>query len=456
MGFEVLTFEDNHKVSLIDKAPKFEISVSETLAIAALTTASKRDFEEKFRKVKEEDKIKEYLEIFSDLIVRGYASLTTTPVAYYNIVSTRVEDLFFTAIPFGSYNVLSQRAVKVRRYLVPKDILNEEIKNIIRKANEFYEFLISKNIPKEIARRIIPLASESHIFAQFPFESVAQAYKEKEIEKLPYAVNKVVEDLVGNLNEPIIVSLIKTPQYNFSIPHFFHERNLNSPLELKVLDEKVFSDLNEIDKQLSPYLEKFKKGNATLKEIWEFQKIISSNAEAYRVKVSFPCSIACYNELKRHRTIHIESEGIYRAIEEAIINEERIFVPKVLNKYKEKYLELTKEMLKTYEKLENEFGKEKAIYILPQNIVVKSVIYLNFNNLFNVFLFARIRSCITAEFEIREKVWNLINLLENSQIGELVKKYLKVGDYPLPKCIIGNCSELSERKCNIINLFLEK
>ncbi len=453
----IISLDDVLSAKLIDKGPKYDdLGVSETLAIAAFTTVSTKDFEEKVKKALQENKVRKYLETFKDILIRGYASLTTTPVAWFNIVGTRVEDQFFTSVPFGSYNVMSQRYVKVTDFILPKELQTEEVKETLNKVRQFYEKLLKNNIPTEVARRILPLATPSHIFAMFPFESIAQMYKEKELSNLPISVQKVINEMINQLNEEIQDYILQTPQFNFSIPHIFHKRKSKFPLELKILDEKAFEDLSEIDKALGEYIRQLKeKRGKDRKLIWEFQRFIAENAEAYRVKVNFPCSISCYNELKRHRTIPLKPEGIYYAAFNALENEGRIHIPKVLEKYKGTYLNLTNELLKLFEKYSNEVGVEKAIYLVPQNIIINVELSLNFNQLFNAFLFARIRSCVTAEFEIRERVWNLIDLLSNSPvIGELVKKYLKIGNLPLPKCVIGYCPEPASRQCKIYQLFL--
>ncbi|RDD52451.1 hypothetical protein BA065_01665 [Nanoarchaeota archaeon NZ13-N] len=445
---------DNYlNVEIINIAPKYKRYDYDIItSIAAMTTESSRDFIGKLEKAEKENKFELYKDLVKNSIERGYASITTTPTVYLNIVGTRISDLFFTAIPFSSALVLSQRVVKPDRYYVPKEI--GEVK-LLDELLEFYWELVNRGIRPEVARRILPLSTPSHIFLQLPLESLSVINKYISIyqEYIPTEIETILNKIKESLKSDFLDAILNSPQFNFDIRSVFKPYESIEHGELKILKEDSY-ELNEFLDNIESLLNKLWK-NRDRKLAWEVQQKIAENGFRYSLVLSFPCSIACYNELKRHRTIYIHPESIYSSIERAHKDYKNIYIPPEIKNREdllERYLNLTYSAIEEYQRVKEKYGERFAVYLIPQNIIIRTIIKIDLNNLLNFFSFYRIRSCYTAEFEIREKVREIPNLIKNKKLRDLLIK----DNLPLSKCIIGYCPEPENRRCNIYKKLFNK
>jgi len=467
---EVVNYKDFLKVDLVDLAPRlvdFEKIVNPSELVYA---GSKITFSSKYsspldviKKKIISSNLEEIRKFVFDVVSRGYASLATTPVAYFSIQGSRLLDFFLTAVPFTSAMVLSQRYVPPK-YIIVDD--NSDIESMLNAYSLYQEF--SNKFPLEIARRILPLGTNSTMLYAIPINVLASLYKYTKLysefvpDEIKLAIKKMVQ-LVEEKDPTIIDASLVSPEFNI---------NIRGRVLFKPKEELAFDDEKTIlryidDKQVARVLEAYSREfgymlnnyeNLSLQEkinySWKLADTVLPHSRALEVNVNWLCSLACYNELKRHRTIPLLVEDIYTAIGETLLNNRPLFVPSAVQsreEYKKRYLATSHQLL-------NSYRDTKSIYSIPHNILIKASFDLDLAQLLAPNLFYGIRSCITAEFEIREKVWKLPELvkeaLETKGYEELaIRLYslLKKNGLPISKCKVGFCPEPKGRSCKLIN-----
>jgi hypothetical protein len=205
---------------------------------------------------------------------------------------------------------------------------------------------------------------------------------------------------------------------------------------------------DEYEKELSKALKSEGKEEAIERAI-SLGSIAQKGKSYYRALIRLKGSLAFYNELKRHRTISMKVESVYKALERFLESGEH-FVPKELGKFREEYESVVRKYKEAFE------GKkvvELSSYI-PQFLKLLVEVELSLDQLLAPFLFFNIRSCLTAEFEMRERVREIVEILEKQSKlgmkGRLIS-LLKVGNVLIPKCRIGYCFEPSFRACGLID-----
>ena len=465
-------------VEIIDYFPKyrkFGLKVDEVIGVSGFITISKKDLEEKIEKYIKENKLEERVnEMNKESIRRGHASVSTSPHIAISIKASRISDLFFTSYPFGSYLVMSQRFVESFYALIPNKI-NEKEEEIFRKVyfnqyKTYKKFLEDYKIKREIARRVLGLGFNSHMFLVYPIESINHIRKLVEINYpyIPEEINlilKIIEKRIYREEEinKVFENNFFAPHYNNRFPNIFYRYNG----KVKIFD-KFYEDIEIIGEFLDErgILEEFLRNlDVIFKNLpnnWrDYRKysmklgyISSLYPNEYVVRLIFPCSLACFNELKRHRTLYIIPESIYDVIDR--LNKEiekRIYYPKVILEKESLYKEYRDSIIDSYsniEKLiEEGLSYKDIIYLLPQAIQINSIVEINLQNLISPFLFYRLRSCFFAEEEIREKVRKIPFILRNkSKYKEYTEKLFKAmvkefnGKlYPISKCVAGICPE---------------
>ncbi|NPA85904.1 MAG: hypothetical protein GXO42_00645 [bacterium] len=431
----VYPLEQYLQVEVLDHLPKDE----KVLAAATMSTASQKFLEER----------EEYVKTLLYLIRRGFASLQTTPHVLVKLQGSRVLDFFFTAIPYGSYLVRSQRFTLTDISVLPKELRREDIEKNVRRRFEFYKKVVEIGGVRgfEMGRRILPLGTPTHLVMALSLDALAHALKLAEQEPVPREVKQVLEEIDRRIPESLRAvweACKQSPQINYLIPQIFNERELPQEPRLEVL-EKCSYELDEALAEISQLLRSFRPcGEEEFrKNARQLGRLCAEHAEKYIVELNFPCSISCQNELKRHRSVLQKPESIYKAAEKALKDENRIHIPPVVQQKEEllkEYIDLTYESLELYEKYKEEVGKELAIYLIPQNIIINNRIVLNLNHLRGPFMFYSIRACSVAEHEIQARVRQLPKVLPE------VREILEIEGMPLPKCVCGFCPEPKERR----------
>ncbi|HIP66815.1 MAG TPA: hypothetical protein EYH09_01675 [Candidatus Nanopusillus sp.] len=485
---EIFPLKNYLTVELLDLTPELQdysgtlnAKPSEVVYVGSkITFSSKYDNPKDIllKKIKEGDN-KTIKTFVYDVVSRGYASLATTPIAYFYLKGSRILDLFLTAVPYTSALVLSQRYVPPKYILLPPELENLHDIDALVKAFEFYGQLTANNVPREVARRVLPLSSNSAMLLTIPINVLGILYKYLQFysDTVPWEIKETVDrmiSLVRKEDPTILDAVLNSPEFNINVtgrslfkPQDSIEFSNREGIIGEYLDKRAYTLIESYRKEQERI---FKNPPETIKEAvknsWKLSNIVIPYRSYYTVIIQWLVSIAMYNELKRHRTIEIRVESIYSAIKNTLEGRRDLYIPNVIeiNKnYLEKYVKLSHEMLSLYQNLVNQgIPSSEAIYVIPHNIKVGVEVVLTLDQLLTPNLFYGIRSCMTAEFEMRDKVWGIPKtILRESKYPAFAKKLYNLLVYrnrdlevPLSKCRIGMCPEPKGRNCRIINQFI--
>ncbi len=432
------------EVELLDTFPHYrELGPSEIVAMGGFGTVSADDFLKTYESLSRDEMKRRVRDILIRAVVRGYASMTTSTSALFVIRGSRILDLYITAFPFGSYMVLSQRYVPVERPEVPSWV-GKEVVRFIREEIRVYKELLGLGIRREEARGVLGLGTPTHMVAVMSVESVANLVRwggdHPEIDELLSRLKEVV--LASDLAD-LFVASVNAPAMGGPFPHPFHRKKLDVQDELSVVSYEWNGEKRGV-KKYREVLEGIRRDppgdwRGMVENALELSKISFEHVNEFSVTFSGRIPLTTFNELKRHRTMPIEVEGIYNAMERG----DFYVYPSVENEGEAR--RLYEWVLEGFRELDgNEY---ELVYALPQSVRIGVRFRLNFAHLTAPSLFYRTRSCDRAEVSMKQVVRRIPYLLKGSVpgYGELLFEVL-TGDVngsrvPLPKCVVGGCPE---------------
>ncbi len=410
-------------VKLVDHAPKFrKWGCSEIVATSGFLTAKPGDFEEMLKNMNGKK-----LEGFHrEATRRGHASLLTTPVFYFWVRGSRAMDFYFTSFPFGSYLMFSSRriAVEEKSLLIPAcrdEKLKEKAKVVVEKSLKAYRKILVETRNMDFARRILPIGFSFYGFMELPLQTVLTAWKECENPLVPEELKKISEEMAGFERErakELFESAELSGLTGYPHPNIFYGQKLRGEEKTEIIkgDLKAVAETFESTKS------------------WRDTSCVAQTE--ILLKSTKLLSLAAWNDVKRHRTVRMRVETIYDAAESYLkkFSEERIHIPEMPKKLKEFFLENFEEMIHAYEELVSA-GEEKseAVYLIPHALKVRCNLVLDGYHILDPFGMLGIRSCPTADYEVREFAVSLLNFCR-SRLPEIAHL---LG----PKCKIGFCLE---------------
>jgi thymidylate synthase ThyX len=438
-------------VKLLDYSPKYlDFGPDSVIAASGFLTAKIENFSDFLSSLD-----KKSLEVFhKESTRRGHASLTTSINFYFWLEGSKISDFYFSNFPFGSYIICSTRRIKFTEDLItiPESIIEcgfeKEYQNVCKKLLDTYQILFEK-YGVDIARKLLPLSIKTFGFFSFPLQTIIGIIKDCEkIDIYPKEIIEIGKRIKNFALEkaPLTTNAAEKLIYDnsFSKPNIFNGDLLSENYNLKKLySEKEFEEL------VKQHYEKIEKLKTTKEKAEEWKRFVTKIKDLVLFSFTDKISLACFTDLKRHRTMKQNVENIYNAIDRAI-NEnikENFFIPSYLTKEVENKVEESySSAIQLYEKMvENGVPKTEAVYTIPLGLKIKYKIYLDGYHIFDPFGFIGVRSCITAD--------NEIVAIMNKIISELVNFGIPY-DLLGPKCKIGFCPE--RKFCSIIKRFVQE
>jgi len=410
------------ELRLVDYGPRDgKLGIDELVAATSLLVFKKGSIRDKAGKLKK----KKVRAIHRESTRRGHASLTTTPVFFFEVGGSRLVDLYFSSFPFGSYLIFSSRRIEIgEEDLVLSDELPENaIKHVLPSLRLYHE-MWGKS--KDQARKVLPIGFRSHGFFKYSAEELLHMGGDH----VPAEINLIAKKMRNHLKEksPILhEAAAGRPSLFYHHPNIFHikkwkeREGLEARSRIKELHQGDWFELSE--------------------------EVI----DLVNVRAVVSGSIAMWNEVKRHRTVLQKAESVYRAADRAFdeLNSlgkgERprwIHIPPLAG---EDYLQAVATALEGFEKYAGKVGVEEAVYLVPHSVKLRFSITLNGYHLLHPFGFFGVRMCSTADYEIRAMVYELAR-----QINE---KLPGVGELIGPKCKTGVCPE--REPCELLKKYLK-
>jgi thymidylate synthase (FAD) len=296
---------------------------------------------------------------------RGHASITTSLQLMMEVTGcSRALSMLLVAPPFGSYLQESQRRVTVTldHMAAPPALKHNTVFwKTVEKMVETYSRLIDAGVEIENARYVLPLCTETSLFASCSLENYVAFIQLKHAADWKYVPEEVgvfaeqFEKLARSV-APIMVEARLGFSNRLATYPFPNPYKPNDPLMERLLYENSFPREAKI---LSFYsaLESF----PDLRNLLAHQSKESYDSLNPLIFVSTlePVSLVAYHQSIRHRTVPTAVESIYVAADRALKNaEENIAVPPnihVNERLRLMFMEAITESLLTYKSLLDEW-----------------------------------------------------------------------------------------------------
>ena len=420
-------------VRLLDTFPHVEgLGPKEVIALGGFGTVSPKDFISMEREGTNE-KVKV---IINDAIARGYASMTTSVQLLFQIKGSRILDLYFTSYPFGSYMVLSQRYVPIEEPEVPGWVSGDVV-NLIREEIKIYKEMEELGIRREEARGVVGLGSPTHMLAVLSVDAIASMKKAPgEHPEIGEALNGMEKEIMGSDVGEIYLAAKNAPSMGGPHPHPFHREGLEAErLELvhyyykKGSVKEFLRAVEEIRRRPPEGWGEIVKNTIKLSDI-AYRHALDG---FFLFRAAVPLTL--FNELKRHRTILMRSESIYKAMERGSF----YIYPSVGNNTEAK--RLFEWVVENFRMLDA--PPYEKVYAVPQSIKIGVEFSLFLHHLLAPSQFFRIRACERAETSMKHFVRQIPFVLKGvaSELFDALTAEVNGSRLVLPKCVVGACPE---------------
>ncbi len=426
------------EIRLIDTFPHYgELTPPEVISLASFGSFSPANFMDMVRELGREEVSKRVEDINLGGVVRGYASLTTSVYTLWYVRGSRLMDYYFTAYPFGSYIVLSQRYVPVDKVVAP-----ESVRRVAEEQLKVYKELQEMGIRREEARSVLGMGStETQAILVLPLDAVASMLKVYRTH--PYieeVLKQMAETLLSSDVSSIFKAALSSPAVGGPFPNIFGDEKIDPPDDVRIVSESWSGSYDTVEKytMLLNQLKRVENWEDLVENAKELA-ITGYDPHEYSVTVEMPVHLSLFNELKRHRTIPMKVESVYRAVER-----DRFFIyPSIRNN--ERALSLHEYILGLFRDAREEVDVHDLIYITPQSLIVGVRMTLSLHQFLVPTLFYRIRTCDTAETSMKMLVRSLPHkLIKQTKYPEYWEKLyplLVKNGMALSKCIVGACPE---------------
>jgi thymidylate synthase ThyX len=430
-------------VQLLDVSPSFqEFNPDQILAAAGLGTFKLQNAGEILKTISGETIDR----IHREATRRGHASIASLPSLDIIYDGSRVLDYYLTALKFTRALVLSSRRVKWKKedILIPDEIYNSnfnlDYENMLSRQFDLYTSAVEKGIPLEQARKCLGFGLRSHGLLRMSIDTATELAKMEEDPYIPteiYYIGRILRSILMEKAKNFFENKSKLKVSTlYPFPNLFNNPSY-SPDYSNLLEEPSVLNLS-VDDSFWELKERLASD--------EKEKYFTSLSDLSRGKISIryskPMSVAVFNEEKRHGSIDMEVESIHlaarRSLEELKSTDKvkTVYIPEQFKKegLEEDYLGIVKDSLSLYERMiEAGINPGEAAYVIPQGVKVVVLGNLNGYHLFHPFGYFGIRTCKTAEEEMRKLTEKLKTRIE--------EKEPRFRNLIGPKCKIGYCPE---------------
>lgn len=479
----------------------------EVVSLSALLTFKGRSVQELLAElVKKGKDIKDFTKgVLLRSSLRGHASIATTPAFAFAFEGSKFLDSAITGLNFASGLMSSGRRTdtETEEIVFPVSILkaSAKIKELYQTASEkniaFVRNLLSSGVSKDEASKMLPYGIYGTGIEQFSLETLVALKREYESQKswMPEEVGIFLERTEAELEKLGIDLLYWTrlvaPRNSYPYPNIFKDpevedetwdlgREIIDDFKIISCDFSVSNSLNRKFSNLLDYTRLLLEGKKicgeliAIKDGWPKllelrHQLCRDHHMAVSIKILSRVSWRVWGEKKRHRTVPMVVNSVYRAVDRAwekfSIYAEKIkkgemakedikeigrffSIPSAIEKNPEylcSWLRHTRDSFEVYfQLLEEGIPHRDALFVIPRGVKFDVLQEYNLFNLIDGYY--PLRLCHTAEEEMRritvKEVEAIKNLLWKEGMYGLVESIV-------PKCqIVGFCPE--EKTCGEI------
>lgn len=301
-------------------------------------------------------------------------------------------------------------------------------------------------IPIEDARYILPLSTKTNLYCAMTGDKLFNLYRLILDERYRYIFTEFKEQMdtfLPNKLKNILSQLSNTDIKADEATQSFYQKDLDRITnEEKIVLLDAFEDL-DLKVGLGALTSTQSRTPSETLELWQDEAVRKSKgvakrvlgyghdsiAEQARTTFGMLCSLVTYHQQIRHRL----SQNYREPFEVMIRDRDRtpVIPPTIKNsRFYEEYLHLINEIKDFRVFIFEKYGLAKALYFLLNADVVKMIISTNAR--MDASMLSE-RTCMNAQWEIRELSTNKLKILRN--LSEIL--YEKA----LPSCVLGKCKE---------------
>ncbi len=332
-----------------------------------------------------------------------------------------------------------RRAKAEKGFYIPEPIKNskfyKEVQYLLSRAFKYYTSRTQEGIlPAEDARFILPLYTKTNIQTAGNARELSHLWKMSQTEEVPSIVKAVIGEMVSEAKK-VAPYLFEDFGFNCETLAWYPSAQLyvsENPMIEDLIRCYGKDDVVLIDHSLNiPITEKMVE-----KAIKERNEVELANLKHIHFEFLVSMSLATLHQAIRQRTWNHTVEPIYKAVEEALrVPEDRMVIPPSIENsdFSLEYQGLHISMLNLYKRLVGGgIPRSVAIGIIPHSLKIYTLIHVNgWNAIHSIGK----RTCLTAQWEIRNKARKIAKIIE--------EKIPALGKWSKPQCIIyGRCPEI--------------
>lgn len=379
----------------------------------------KKSFEELRKKYMDEKELKNLAE---KLKKDHHDSVKEHIYLNFDVICSRLLAEFLEMHRIGTaYTEKSQRFTTAEDYFIPDSLKNDEIISLVSEQFDAYKEALSRNVPKQDARYVLPLLTLTKI--EFScngraLEYIIQKAKSSEIKEIKLFGEKLEKEV--KKEDPSIEYLLDFEAKEYYSKNEELERYISMLVSREKVtqeattEEKIVVEVNdELDNSIIAAT-LFSKSVIPYEKCWEIVRNMSEKEKKELVKkilepvnmygkvprtfedswirINAVVSASCFAQLKRHRMLTLIPQSYDPYIE--------LTIPESIEKagLKDKYKSLMEKASEIYIKLKEQ-GNPEAPYILTNGHGRRVLLLMNLRELYEI---ARLRLDKKAQLEIRE------------------------------------------------------
>ncbi len=338
-----------------------------------------------------------------------------------------------------------RRAKATRGFYLPEviknSVLGSEVKKILLYSFELYEKMVGAGIPEEDARFLLPLYTKTNIQTGGDARELCHLWLMSHQKGVPSIVTAVVEEMTSQAKKKAPY-LFEDYGFNYETLAWYPSAQLYSftnPMIQYLTRLNWGKDMVLTNHYLSSFLRESITAKAIERAVKERDETDLANLKHIHFEFLVGMSLTCLHQAIRQRTWNHTLESIYDATAKAIGREQKtrmVIPPSVKNsEFNLAYQKQHKDMLNLYQKLTKEgIPPAEAIGVIPHSVKIYTLIHVNgWNAIHSIGQ----RTCVTAQWEIRQKAWGM---------AKIIKKELPaLGKWAEPQCItLGRCPEMED------------
>ncbi len=381
-----------------------------------------------------EERLKKENGVLKNSFGRGHGSIGDQNCFIFSIEDLPRAATFQLCLPeYLSHLQQSLRRAKASRgFYLPEAIksskLAERARKILLRSFELYEEMCQAGIPAEDARYLLPLYTKTNIQTAGDARELCHLWLMSQESGIPSIVRAVIEEMISQAKKKAPY-LFEKFGFNFERLAWYPAPQLYAPeneLIYNLIGKYGDAEVVLIDSNSNlPITEE-----AVERAVKSRNEAQLANLKHIHFDFLVSMSLACFHQAVRQRSWNHSVESIYDAVRDGIMT-----IPPSIQKtpFAVLYEKQHYDMIVLFDDLcLCEVSPSEAIGVVPHSLKIVTLIHINgWNTIHSIGK----RTCVEAQWEIRNLAWKMAKIVKN--------KFPVLGKWVGPQCITyGDCPEV--------------